>query len=48
MTEVIPASVVERLEREWRMVDRDRPAPLKPEAGHQQEMAPRLKIGRVD
>lgn len=48
MTETIPASVVERLEREWRMVDRDRPAQPKREADHQQELTPRLKIGRVD
>lgn len=48
MKETIPESVVERLEREWRMVDRDRPAQPKREADNQQEFTPRLKIGRVD
>lgn len=47
MPETVPASVVERLEREWRMIDRDRPSTPKPPK-NEEFVLPRLKIGRVD
>jgi hypothetical protein len=47
MPETVPASVIERLEREWRMIDRDRPPAPKQQRDGEIEL-PRLKIGRVD
>jgi hypothetical protein len=47
MTETIPESVIERLEREWRLIDRDRPVGSKP-IKEEKAQQPRLKIGRVD
>lgn len=49
MKELIPMNVLERLEREWRIIDPERPS------GSQREMprfdtppARRLRVGRVD
>lgn len=47
MAETIPESVVERLEREWRLIDRDRPVGIK-SIKEEKAPQPRLKIGRVD
>jgi hypothetical protein len=47
MSEMIPENVVQRLEREWRMIDRDRlPVPRRPE--REDIELPRMKVGRVD
>lgn len=47
LVEMIPESVVQRLEREWRMIDRERPQ--QPERQPQENVKlPRLKVGRVD
>jgi len=47
MADIIPENVVQRLEREWRMIDRDRvPVPRRPE--REEIELPRLKVGRVD
>lgn len=47
MADTIPEHVVQRLEREWRMIDRDRvPVPRRPE--REELELPRLKVGRVD
>lgn len=46
MADLIPQSVLERLEREWRLVDVNRPEP-EPKS-IQTEAAKRIRIGRVD
>jgi hypothetical protein len=47
MTKNIPLAVLERLEREWRMIDADRPRPQKNSDDARQELT-RLKVGRAD
>jgi hypothetical protein len=47
MAETLPQSLVDKLEREWRLIDRDRPKP-QPAPEVNQAPPPRLKIGRVD
>jgi hypothetical protein len=48
MAETIPQSVFERLEREWRLIDAERPRPSPKEVSDQEAPARRLRIGRVD
>ena len=47
MAETLPQSLVDKLEREWRLIDRERPKP-EPTPDNGQTPPPRLKIGRVD
>lgn len=49
MKELVPLHVLERLEREWRLVDPDRPR-CSPTMASRHELVPlrRLRVGRVD
>jgi hypothetical protein len=48
MAETIPQSVFDKLEREWRLIDADRPQPAPKDASPQGLPVRRLRIGRVD
>ncbi|MBU1317232.1 MAG: hypothetical protein KJ947_25895 [Alphaproteobacteria bacterium] len=48
MAETIPQNVFEKLEREWRVIDAERPRPAPKDAATEATPVRRLRIGRVD
>ncbi|MDY6963039.1 hypothetical protein [Pseudorhizobium pelagicum] len=48
MAETIPQNVFERLEREWRLIEAERPRPAPKDAATEAKPTRRLRIGRVD